>query len=324
VVWTKRNLLQQRQHIIDAGKETKQKTESFEQQIQAIGQDEVFQGQITQVPEPNQRGVLVEQLKQDFQQKIDFHQQHIAQFETQKALQAYANALHDDEPCPLCGAIHHPDKLTSSEDFSQKIQAEKTSQKVWQNRLQRIEQLNAQWDAIEQNMAVWNAERNKQANLYKDIQTKIQEHDQVFVWSEFSKEDEEAVQKAFAFAEQQQKEIKTFEEKRNAQEQQLQVWQKDLEEKFLPTLQKIEVEISAKDSEVNTTKAQIQRLDMLTLEQETADSIANHIQRLQNQYQDLVKNVEQLQKDLQLLQDKNNRLEGEIVALKQNLEQHQR
>jgi exonuclease SbcC len=166
------------------------------------------------VPEPNQRGVLVEQLKQDFQQKIDFHQQHIAQFETQKALQAYANALHDDEPCPLCGAIHHPDKLTSSEDFSQKIQAEKTSQKVWQNRLQRIEQLNAQWDAIEQNMAVWNAERNKQANLYKDIQTKIQEHDQVFVWSEFSKEDEEAVQKAFAFAEQQQKEIKTFEEKR--------------------------------------------------------------------------------------------------------------
>jgi hypothetical protein len=39
-------------------------------------------------------------------------------------------------------------------------------------------------------------------------------------------------------AEQQQKEIKAFEEKRGAQEQQLQVWQKDLEEKYLPTLQK--------------------------------------------------------------------------------------
>jgi exonuclease SbcC len=109
-------------------------------------------------------------------------------------LQAYSNALHDDEPCPLCGAIHHPAKLTSSEDFSGKIQAEKTAQK--QNRLQRIEQLTAQWDALAQNMTIWNTERNKQAVLYKDIQAKIQEHDLSFVWTDFSKDDEEAVQKS--------------------------------------------------------------------------------------------------------------------------------
>lgn len=318
----KRTLLSQKNTITEAGKDAKLKAEDFEQKIQAICQDEVFQERISSQLELPERLTLIENLKQEFNQKIDFHQHHISHFETQKALQAYSNALHDDEPCPLCGAIHHPAKLTSSEDFSGKIQAEKTAQKAWQNRLQRIEQLTAQWDALAQNMTIWNTERNKQAVLYKDIQTKIQEHDLSFVWTDFSKDDEEAVQKAFALAEQQQKEIKAFEEKRGAQEQQLQVWQKDLEEKYLPTLQKIEVEISAKMSEINTAQSQIQRLDIQTLENETTESIANHIQRLQHQHQELVKNVEQLQKDIQLLQDQSNRLGGEIVALKQNLTQH--
>ncbi|MDI9876401.1 AAA family ATPase [Flectobacillus rivi] len=318
----KKTLLSQRNTITEAGKDAKLKAEDFEQKIQAICQDEVFQERISSQLELPERLTLIEHLKQEFNQKIDFHQHHISHFETQKALQAYSNALHDDEPCPLCGAIHHPAKLTSSEDFSGKIQAEKTAQKAWQNRLQRIEQLTAQWDALAQNMTIWNTERNKQAVLYKDIQAKIQEHDLSFVWTDFSKDDEEAVQKAFALAEQQQKEIKAFEEKRGAQEQQLQVWQKDLEEKYLPTLQKIEVEISAKMSEISTAQSQIQRLDIQTLENETAESIAIHIQRLQHQHQELVKNVEQLQKDIQLLQDQSNRLGGEIVALKQNLTQH--
>lgn len=318
----KKTLLSQRNTITEAGKDAKLKAEDFEQKIQAICQDEVFQERISSQLELPERLTLIENLKQEFNQKIDFHQHHIWHFETQKALQAYSNALHDDEPCPLCGAIHHPAKLTSSEDFSGKIQAEKTVQKAWQNRLQRIEQLTAQWDALAQNMTIWNTERNKQAVLYKDIQAKIQEHDLSFVWTDFSKDDEEAVQKAFALAEQQQKEIKAFEEKRGVQEQQLQVWQKDLEEKYLPTLQKIEVEISAKMSEISTAQSQIQRLDIQTLENETAESIAIHIQRLQHQHQELVKNVEQLQKDIQLLQDQSNRLGGEIVALKQNLTQH--
>ncbi|MDI9878160.1 AAA family ATPase [Flectobacillus longus] len=318
----KKTLLSQRNTITEAGKDAKLKAEDFEQKIQAICQDEVFQERISSQLELPERLTLIEHLKEGFNQKIDFHQHHISHFETQKALQAYSNALHDDEPCPLCGAIHHPAKLTSSEDFSGKIQAEKTAQKAWQNRLQRIEQLTAQWDALAQNMTIWNTERNKQAVLYKDIQAKIQEHDLSFVWTDFSKDDEQAVQKAFVLAEQQQKEIKAFEEKRGAQEQQLQVWQKDLEEKYLPTLQKIEVEISAKMSEISTAQSQIQRLDIQTLENETAESIASHVQRLQHQHQELVKNVEQLQKDIQLLQDQSNRLGGEIVALKQNLTQH--
>lgn len=39
----------------------------------------------------------------------------------QKSLQQFADALKDSEPCPLCGSVHHPDVLSSNEDFDTKI-----------------------------------------------------------------------------------------------------------------------------------------------------------------------------------------------------------
>ncbi len=39
----------------------------------------------------------------------------------QKSLQKFADALKDNEPCPLCGSVHHPEILSSHEDFDVKI-----------------------------------------------------------------------------------------------------------------------------------------------------------------------------------------------------------
>jgi exonuclease SbcC len=56
--------------------------------------------------------------EQKTEQIIDEELLHL---KVQKSLQQFADALKDSEPCPLCGSVHHPDVLSSNEDFDTKI-----------------------------------------------------------------------------------------------------------------------------------------------------------------------------------------------------------
>jgi len=55
---------------------------------------------------------------QKTEQKLDEELLHL---KVQKSLQQFADALKDSEPCPLCGSVHHPEVLSSAEDFDTKI-----------------------------------------------------------------------------------------------------------------------------------------------------------------------------------------------------------
>lgn len=48
-------------------------------------------------------------------------EEELVHLRVQKSLQKFADALKDQEPCPLCGSVHHPDVLNSTEDFDSKI-----------------------------------------------------------------------------------------------------------------------------------------------------------------------------------------------------------
>lgn len=56
--------------------------------------------------------------EQKTEHKIDEELLHL---KVQKSLQQFADALKGNEPCPLCGSVHHPEILSSNEDFDIKI-----------------------------------------------------------------------------------------------------------------------------------------------------------------------------------------------------------
>ncbi len=56
--------------------------------------------------------------EQKTDQKLD---EELVHLRVQKSLQKFADALKDNEPCPLCGSVHHPEILSSNEDFDAKI-----------------------------------------------------------------------------------------------------------------------------------------------------------------------------------------------------------
>lgn len=68
--------------------------------------------------EKNLESRKAELQEQKTENKLD---EELVHLKVQKSLQKFADALKDNEPCPLCGSVHHPDILNSDEDFDSKI-----------------------------------------------------------------------------------------------------------------------------------------------------------------------------------------------------------
>ncbi len=69
-----------------------------------------------------QEQTLIERKQEIKERKIEqLLEEELVHLRVQKSLQKFADALKDQEPCPLCGSVHHPDVLNSEEDFDYKI-----------------------------------------------------------------------------------------------------------------------------------------------------------------------------------------------------------
>ncbi|GAB3520609.1 sbcc family protein [Emticicia fontis] len=74
------------------------------------------------------------------EQKTEFKiDEELLHLRVQKSLQQFADALKDSEPCPLCGSVHHPDVLSSNEDFETKIKQLATQKENLRKELESAE-----------------------------------------------------------------------------------------------------------------------------------------------------------------------------------------
>lgn len=69
-----------------------------------------------------QEQTLIERKQEIKERKVEqLLEEELVHLRVQKSLQKFADALKDQEPCPLCGSVHHPDVLNSAENFDYKI-----------------------------------------------------------------------------------------------------------------------------------------------------------------------------------------------------------
>ncbi|GAB3741355.1 AAA family ATPase [Spirosoma lituiforme] len=107
----------------------------------------------------------------------------------QDELRKYADALTEGMPCPLCGAEHHPNRHRGDADIVDVKRSEAALQKVEQ----RIEATSTLQLTIKELVTKLRSELENGKRLVQErteIVRQLTEHEDSFVWSEFSKERE--------------------------------------------------------------------------------------------------------------------------------------
>ncbi len=247
----------------------------------------------------------------------------ILHLNTQKALQQYAGALQEGEPCPLCGAIHHPHTLTEETDFNALIRELQQQQEQLKNTAsQTLGQLEKQLRNVEKDLSLIHSQKQEVKKYWDKKTEEIRVHEIQFGWTQFENNDHKAVDLALEQAKIIQVSLHEVEKQLDAEEKGIQRDETELKEKYEKPIEKFGREIASFEGIIQQAIRQLKVLSHTDFIDADVDTLESRASKLESDLQLLIQRFEMLDITIRKQRDEIGPLMGQIANLNTNILNH--
>ncbi len=268
---------------------------------------------LSDIPQSSPLEDVILQLKEKTESRkmeiaeIDSRMQHL---HVQLRLKEYASELEDGKPCPLCGALSHPDILNAG-DVTQTLHAEQQKKSTMEQSVKQMDKISEQLRDLLTHSRL-RSEATETLSLKAKQQKGILEaHKKLFIWPGYS--DEQKLNRTFTDAANLQQTIK---EKESETEKRSKIFESETGklERYRSELEKIKTQQTINETEIKTLTAQIVLLKIEDYLPQPTSTIKARIEALLKQYQELENRFNQMNNQQTALHRQKDEIGGKIQA----------
>jgi exonuclease SbcC len=261
--------------------------------------------------------IILQNKKEQYQQLIEELNREIEHLTIRSKLEEYATNLEDGKPCPLCGALTHPQPL-NAQNVSEALSKARKQKETHEKSITALEQVQKKFAEINTKLLLKKELMEKALQKQKEQNKKIAAHQSLFIWETYT--DEHKVSEEFTKADQLQLQIKQQEgelEKANRKIEE----ENQNKEKYNKAIEEFRHQLTANTTESKTLSNQVKLLRIHEFENQTLPEIEKQKEWYTTKYKEIGSVYDSTNNKINTLRKENDTITGRLEANKKTLEQ---